>query len=400
MKKRLLSIIASATIVAISCVNFSAFAANGNINVQPSKTHLSVAMEQHLNQTVSVLSKGQNGISEIKELQDFNNNLYYLVECNPGYYIIEAETGMYVEYSTISEAPYKNCTGNKLYYAGPTFFYEEVNGKIVHTIEKNEILNTDTIQGAKLASANLRTELLNTAEKRIETTSKTRMSVPKVDGRNVVPYNVEPEMPTYVTGYDNLKYLGMVYRDQYGNITPESRRAAEKRLGYVDGGYCGYIAGNLLMYYWQMRLGGNYVPEAWLGSINGDVGLNGPNLTQILINYGKIRGIGAGTTPIDIYNVLCDYQDSQGFGGVVGYDYLGSYNVIAEIGRDRPSILFGYLPDPQPGATSHITHAVVAYGIYESDASIFCNYGWPGYSEVVLWGHQSMAFAGCTTYTP
>lgn len=56
----------------------------------------------------------------MKELRDFNNYLYYLVECDPGYYITETEAGMYVEYSAAGESPYKNCTTDKLYYSGPT----------------------------------------------------------------------------------------------------------------------------------------------------------------------------------------------------------------------------------------------------------------------------------------
>ena len=67
-----------------------------------------------------------------------------------------------------------------------------------------------------------------------------------------------------------------------------------------------------------------------------------------------------------------------------------NFDIFAEVGRNRPVIVFGYFPD-SPGqvqSRGKVFHAVTAYGTSTSGlvTKLIVHYGWSGYSHVTLDG--------------
>lgn len=309
------------------------------------------------------LARSASSIERIRDVKDFSGNSYTLVECTPaGYYILDPATGQFPEYSIEDVSPYLNCTG-ELYYGGPSSFFEYLDGQYTHVFEKSLVLSEEDVAYMAQQSNTLKDYLATNAAE--ESTTR------------AIQY------PNYITNYQYLMYAGAGYDFEGGAWS-------QGYLYEVSPGYCGYIAGNLLMFYWQIRLGGNYV-AAGRYSI---YGLEGPALTKELVSIGKSIGYGAATTPNTIASVLKQYQKQQGFGGTVGYSFTGSAGVMNELRNNRPSILFGYLNDPD--GQNPINHAVTVYGHY-NDGSLIVNYGWPKQSCAVINGP---VYAGNTYYVP
>lgn len=77
--------------------------------------------------------------------------------------------------------------------------------------------------------------------------------------------------------------------------------------------------------------------------------------------------------------------------------FPGTFIFADEVDNDRPCILFGYI---NMTGGSPLNHAVTAYGYYTRDTggyAILCNFGWGGYSTVVVDGQ---IYAGTTHFNP
>ncbi len=293
-------------------------------------------------------------VMHVKTLLDFAGNTYKLVECNPiGYFILHVESGTIVEYSTKARSPYIGFS-EKIYYAGPTYYYVAENDNFTHTIFE-EILSSESIETAMSISAQSHFELLQ--------------------NKNIAVTN-------YISGtHDGLStdvnsYNSASNTDYWVNTPSWFRNRTS--FGYVSGGYCGYIAANLILKYHNSE-----------GNISLPIEYSAPTssttLTQTLIDYGT----SASTTAVSmtaILNTFCRNTDIP----AVADSVLGINGVVSEI-RDyeRPCILFGNMEDA--GA-----HAIVAYGWneYENPGwdTFICHYGWSGssWTEVHVYGGTSI----------
>lgn len=283
-------------------------------------------------------------VSNTKILHDFAGNEYKLVECSPtGYYIIHPESGIVVESSVKSQSPYKGLNAD-LYYGGPTYYYIKSGASYKHTILGTTIWDAD-------AAA--------------QDCQKTNDALLSQTNEVVSDYlnGKSSRLPT-----NQLQSAGT---DHWVNSYSWFRNLSSG-FGYVGGGYCGYVAANLILKYWDDCRG-----KIQLSSR--DSTINSTTLTEDLIDVGEDDGYGASTWAADIAAVINDFCYFNSLPQSASW-HVGTSGMINEMDSyKRPVILFGDLE----GAGNH---AVVAYGYNEyenpGDYTFICHFGWNGSSEV------------------
>jgi hypothetical protein len=303
-------------------------------------------------------------VGELKTLYDFAGNEYRLIECEPtGYYILHLESGIIVESATNSMSPYSEHTAD-LYYAGPTYYYAEMDEEYVHTVV-DESLTAIQVADAAILCEGFDSELISQSDDRVANF---------IDGTSITldvngPSNRATVADTdyWVTSYTWLK-----------NRTTG--------FGYVSGGYCGYIAANLLLKYWNYR-GDITLPPSYATT-------NSTALTDELIDIGEGLGYSAGTVAWEIKAVINEFGSDNSV-PEDSHWALGVLNITNEVNNNhRPCILFGNLGNDG-------NHAVVVYGYntYENSGyyTFVCHYGWNNYSEVHVYGGTSI-FGSNTQY--
>ncbi|QAT51077.1 hypothetical protein EQM14_15590 [Caproiciproducens sp. NJN-50] len=283
-------------------------------------------------------------VSNTKILHDFAGNEYKLVECSPaGYYIIHPESGIVVESSVQSQSPYEGLNAD-LYYGGPTYYYVKSGNSYKHTILGTIISDADA---AAQDCQKINKALISQTNKVVSDylngkTSKSPTNQLQSAGKN-----------HWVNSYTWF-------------------RNHKSGFGYVSGGYCGYVAANLILKYWDNCRG-----KIKLSSRDRPV--NSTTLTNDLIDVGKDDGYGASTYAVDIAKVINDFCYNNSLPQSASW-HVGTSGMINEMNYyKRPVILFGNLE----GAGNH---AVVAYGYNEDenpgDYTFICHFGWNGSSEV------------------
>ncbi len=265
-----------------------------------------------------------------------------------------------------------------MFYGGPTFYYSLDNGKLQHAIDSAYSLDSSYMDALSEQSDSLHDELRQKSDPAVLDFTQNRDDHSKdsavADSIEIAPYATTY---TYVTDYKYLENL-----------------KTSTQIGYYEegDGVCGYIAGNLMLYYWQRRQPSKtYMPSTWYNSS----GLaNNSALTKNLVSIGKSLGYGTSSTPNTISGVLKRYCSDRSISATVGY-YWTLINATSELNNNRPTVLFGYLNSPNGGS---LTHAVTAYG-RASDGSFVVHFGWANYSRVVMTVGESI-YAGNTYFRP
>lgn len=311
--------------------------------------------------------------SAIKTLHDFAGNSYTLIECNPtGYMIMCDASATMVEYSGLSPSPYEGLTED-LFYAGPTYFYTYQDGVYEHTITGDVLeIESSTIQNTLLEiCTEMHQSFINDANQAalnyINSGIQTRTETVNLYGTNW-------------TCVDNSAFF--------------RNKTTSAQIGYMDGGYCGYIAAGLLIGYYDTFVR-ECMPDNYMSGTGVNRHFNGSGLTNEL--YGcRPNGASNATTSTVIRRTLNKYYDNHNYN-------MGSYDMITPffsgttlkklVDNNTPSILFGRLgPATSPtGPTSGDggNHAVVVYG-YKKDGAgnsrfaFLVHYGWSQYSMATV----------------
>ncbi len=282
----------------------------------------------------------------LKSVLDFDGNEYKIVECKPtGYYIIHPASGIILEYSFTSVSPYEGFY-EKLYYAGPTYYYVESGGNYKHTYISSTIDPKDISNIALLCKEN-NSELIS--QKNSKITSFLNGTVDKLSDDSIC--DVSKTTTYWVTNHNWFE----------NRVT---------KFGYVKGGYCGYIAANLVLKYWHYR------GDISLPSYHSSIGST--KLTKYLISLGS----NPQTFAWDIEGVINEYANIFNIPQEAEWAYF-DWNLRDEIRiHQRPVILFGNMPNAG-------NHAVVAYGYKEGldprYYTIICHYGHKNKSKIYLY---------------
>ncbi|MEL7654966.1 MAG: hypothetical protein AAGU75_03545 [Bacillota bacterium] len=288
-----------------------------------------------------------------RELTDFAGNKYTLIECEPsGYLIYHDDSGVFVESSLESPSPYKSYSG-VLYYGGPTNYYAEKAGKLIHTLTKEEVSPT-TSRTANTFSVQMADMLLR--QKDLDVLGYIEQGAPM---KNTFPTSAGD---TYVEDYYTIRNLKI-----------------KAQMGYLDGGYCGYIAGGMAMLYLQVHSGLLIIPPSkYLNSAGNQ--FKGDTFTSHLASYGS----SSSTTASSLSSALNGYFNENHYIVSASWGLLVSGNTIKNgIANDQPMMLGGqYYSDPNNpgGSTGDIMHFILAYGY--NNTEFIVHYGWANYNEV------------------
>lgn len=354
MKKRLLSLFL--VVVMTFSVSIPAFA----VEIEKAESLIDSRIMSLVEAKIDA-SNVKININMIKNLKDFAGNEYKLVECLPtGYYIIHPESGIVIESSPSAKSPYDGFDSN-LYYGGPTYYYVKSQGDYVHTVLDTVLDNNkfaETVATCNVVNNELISQInINVTNYIDGNSSNLPLITDKASGNDY-----------WVTNYTWFKNL-------------------KSKFGYMYGGYCGYIAANLILKYFDDR-GKIDLPSPYNT-------VNSTALTQELIDIGDDLGYGAGTWAYDIADVINEFCSQQNILEEASWA-IGVAGLNTEIkSNKRPCILFGNLDAAG-------NHAVVAYGYndYENSGynTMICHYGWNGnYSEIHVYGGTSI-FGSNTKY--
>lgn len=326
---------------------------------------------------VSQMNKEYNASSSIKctkKLKDFAGNEYTLIECSPtGYLIYCDDASTLSEYSASSPSPYLGYNKN-LYYGGAGQFYaQKVNG-FVHTIT-GEVISSQTRTAFSSKSESLYNKFIANKD--------TSLSSIGTSGANVIKSSSQTIGGKTYTCVNNSSFF--VNLD---NAT---------KMGYVHGGYCGYVAGNILLGWYDTFISDNYVNNACMTARS--LGVNRAYISAAITN--ELIGYGSGSS-LSIYgikNVMNSYFYAHNVGSSQIYvsPFFSGTTIKNSIDDNRPVILVGSIYNPQTGKKQN--HIIVAYG-YIRDGygwdiwGFLSHYGWPGYSAVSVNVNHNDVFSG------
>lgn len=313
-------------------------------------------------------------ITRTRDLFDFAGNEYTLIECSPvGYFIFHNESGIFTEFSPSSDSPYKNIgASTTLLYGGPTFYYIVEDNSFVHTVI-SEQLSADNLESyAEKCDEYDSSLMLNKDEAVCNYISSNTSS----QGFSCLTSTMGARSTNSTTYVTNASFF---YDDNDSNF------------GYVSGGYCGYIAANLVLRYWDdcgdISLSSTYTSST---------GVSRAQLTNALIDIGVDLEYSHDSVPWEIKNVIYEFCEDNDIYARIGYSLL-STGITDEIDSDRPVIVFGNLSASPSTATGN--HAVVVYGYYETSTGFtydIAHFGWSGYGEAYVYG----TYGGSTTFRP
>ena len=360
MKK--LSSILLAVIMLLS-LSMTAFAAD--LSTEEGNSVATINQHQLIHNAKIAAETGESNVSTtIKILSDLNGNHFELIELGEqGYMIFDTVSGKYLEEALESPSPYLGLSDN-LYYFGPLNYYQLVDGRFVHTVFPDEY-EISYNEGLTAQSA------FDTAWQRSRLQKDTEMlALMDLDPNSAVSRNsIQTQISTQSTQATNeyIPYYSYIKNAVYPPNVNDT---------------CGYTAACLILNYWH-KVEGNVINSAFLDS-NGNLltGSNDYTLQDKLLSYGN----SASSWGLTIRDVLIDYCNEYGVAATSTY-YVTNFDIFAEIGRDRPVIVFGYFPNnPTQVTRGNVFHAVTAYGTSTSGllTKLIVHYGWDGYSHVTL----------------
>ena len=284
---------------------------------------------------LSKSSKSNIRAEEISYVQDFDNNQYAVINLEPnGYAIVHPETEVIIEYNLQAESPFTDKKGLCL-YGGPTYYYTSDNGIIKHTMF-DECLSAQEIELMRKQSANMNKELNELKGKNDVTNDIASMSSIN---------SVTSSSDVWITGYT-------FFKNRYNNF------------GYIPGGYCGFIAANFLLKYFNYR-GLITLPTS-------HASLSSTTLTNTLKTIGNNASPTYAST---LKTTINTYATQYNIPKKAGWDLLLT-GVEGEINiNHQPCIIYGNLP----GAGNHAA-IVYGYNQYENPGyyTFVCHYGWNG----------------------
>jgi len=341
----------SLCLIMLFSVSISAFAASESSD---RKSALMIIHEETIRATSGEYA---NDIA-IKTLFDLDGNEFELVETGSnGYYIFDRVSGKYLEKAADAPSPYLGLEDD-LYYFGPMNYYQLKDNLYEHTrLSRDYDCSTATAQllQSEFASA------LGISRAVTNDLLIGLISQRSVRSQDIQAYFTQTRATnTYITNSNYIRYA--VYP---ANVN----------------GTCGYTAACLILNYWHKSVGG-VINSAFLDS-SGNLKTTGHTLQDQLLSYGNSNGSWGKT----IRDALIGYCNDYGVSATSTY-YVTNWDIFAEVGRNRPVIVFGSFPSDPLSSSSRgsISHAVTAYGKSTEwwGSMLIVHYGWSGYEHIIL----------------
>lgn len=156
-----------------------------------------------------------------------------------------------------------------------------------------------------------------------------------------------------------------------------------------DGGYCGYVAASLLLAYNEIFNSTGYFSKEQSAKyitpytgIKLESGWDGvPTLANSFPKDVWGENIGK-SVPSTINDAIHQFMSGKGKEYEI-YNYVWQFATVTDpIKQGVPAAYFGNIPNVETGSGTE-PHVVTAYG-YFNDGKLLVNYGWEGYSQVVM----------------
>lgn len=277
-------------------------------------------------------------INEIYKLKDLSGNVFYAqIGENNGFMVYDPVVDNFIEKSTELVSPYYfEEQGHDYYYFGPMNYYERVDDLFFSLIDETVF----DLQYATSLQVIFDEQLL--AFRDAQSSDAYQIFCTQAEN-TISPNSISVSNKTYI---DNYQYIRDV-----------------NHPSNFDGS-CGYVAGSLLLYYWDRTMHKGTVREQFLnenGELNdtGSVKDSEHNLKDKLV---ELAGGEASSWGLPVRDALINYCNEYGI-GASSYYYFGKIGLDAELAPGRPAIIFGALPNESGGDDWLVNHAVVAYGI-------------------------------------
>lgn len=319
-----------------------AFAERGTIAVDE--------FQNEVNELCAEIGETAPKVILVRKINSFSKHYYYLIECQPNaYFIYDINTKTFVEFSLITQSPYKNVKG-ECYYLGPTYYYRGIDEKIV-----------DIRSGCEMSNENIAylKEKSNSIRENLDTEKALQSSI-EISNNASTRYD---ENNSAVTSIQNSEFFENL--TQCGYYEPEG----------VDG-ICAYIAAGMIFAYHDFYAGNPY--------LDSDLYLN-TNPVQLSEDLGagmwfiaELFELPSAATSshvkqlMQIFEALLEINITHTSKVTPFFSHITIKNLIAD---DQPVILFGNLTYPTGGKGNH---AVVAYKHVPVGSVIYSktHFGW------------------------
>lgn len=304
----------------------------------------------------------------VKQLNDFNDCVYYIVEFTPtGYAIFDDSFTQILEFNARALSPYTTYSSN-MFYAGAGEYYVQpedgasdtlvhpvTNDVVVLDIEMNELL--------KSKSQEMSTSIRQMVNSRLSHTSSDC---------------------TYTQSTASTQYVSL---SEYSSIT------GCDTTGYNTSGNCGFIAASLIVWYhydvlgWTDFVPGGIYSKSLVTAIQGDRNdiTYGPSIQDAMSTWSFDHGAVAANGWQETLPAIIDLAPTA----------AKIYNLIDD---DRPVALVGKTPSASEltssstvklsnisSARCSIDHVITITGVQkiDSDYYFFAHFGWgTAYNDV------------------
>ena len=246
-----------------------------------------------LSERVTLMSNNSEelSISQIKDVHDFSGELYQVVECSPrGYMIYHPASAVVVESSPTSFSPYKDYSGENLYYGGPTEYYVRNEKTFNHTITNESINLAVDIERMKLTSEKYSTALNQIKDVALLDYLSTGNQIART---------------TSIQAYTSDLGGGVTFEEVqwFQGLTP---------CGYFEGkrgnesyGCCGFVGLNIIYAFFDKFVDTKYMPDSyWTSSSKAQLKNWDNSFTKVLYDLGPKDG----TTSMHIHNISKKYN--------------------------------------------------------------------------------------------
>lgn len=326
---------------------------------------------------ISKNMKAGSSVSSVKQLVDFAGNRYTLFELAPiGYMIYHIDSGKFVEYAEDSYSPYLGFLSN-LYYGGAMQYYYLQETSLHHTLKNDLSVPSSSMSQMAIDSRTLSTAFLQ------------NRSYSNLNYINNGGSFSGVERIIGVVASSNQAQTRAAARISMTNFFPNLN--TDWKMGYRDGGVCGYIATNLVLGYNYFAFDYGLISNSTYVDFANKT-MNGPELTNRLLELAGEDPNGSsfsGTYSHDMFVVVGKYLNEVNnyLGWTYSWYFFGT-NVNATLNAGYPVAIFGSFKKPN-GSSGNINHAVVAYdyqkyGFLNLSTKYRVHYGWSGYSSVWL----------------
>lgn len=340
-----------------------------------------------------------SSISNIKQLNDFDGNKYTLFELNPiGYAIYHKASGKYVEYAEDSYSPYLGYNSN-LYYGGGMQYYKLQNGNLIHTLKSDLSIAENSISEMAADSRKMSNAFCYNPASNNLSYINDGVNIEGIDIINGAIAQKESSQTNATVQEEILQTRAIAQEEtlqtrataRIGMTTFFPALNTSTKMGYRNGGVCGYIATNLILGYNYFAFDYGLISNNTYINFTNKT-MNGAGLTNRLLQLaGEDPNASSfsGTYSYDMFLVIGSYLSEVNNYQPWSYSwYFLKTNIKSTLDDGYPVVIFGSLVQPN-GSSGQINHAVVAYdyanyGFLNASRKYRVHYGWSGYASVWL----------------